>query len=290
MLNVAVLDSGDVIGSAIRNAAKNVGIDVVMPIIGAEDIADVDEWARQNITESVDYLVLTLGCISSDYLIYPEKWLLDLKSYCLVNNVGILVISSSAVLSNSSANPVSESDDSVPATAFGKYCHSIELLFEDMPRCLILRAGWLFGSTVGGWFHNIVAAIQAGNELDFPPDQIGHPTSCNDIARVIVGLIEQLDCTNDPELWSTYHYGSSDAVSKQRFCQVIINEMARFGDFSGLQLNSTPYDPGNSQECFGQNGALDCTKILYDFAIKQRSWVKDVVSMLSEQFVSDEIA
>lgn len=238
--------------------------------------------------ESIDYIVIALQLSAdptADLSITDAK---RLRDWCIAHDKPLILVSSSSVFSGHEQALYLEESDCQPGSSFGKYCLQMEQIFQPISRHLVLRTGWLFNLNKGNWLGDAIGQFQNGHEIDFPPDQTGNPTSFKDLSRVLLAVIRQLDCSDNPALWTTYHYGGVGVVSLHRFCKVVFGELSTVLACPLATIFSSGYDESQEHHQYGKNTALDCHKILSNFGIKQRSWLQDFTLMLRESFPTPE--
>lgn len=286
MINLTILDPNRTYGQLVLKTAQSMGLKTSLPIIdGKVEFAELAaDWGDDH---EPDYIILLLGTGWEAYVSVSDTWLAGLFDYCCQHKCPLLIQSSSAIFNNESSALINESITSNPISDFGQFCLSVEQKFRTLERCLILRTGWIYSELESSWLNEAIGSVISGQTLDMPSDQFGQPTSANDLARVMIALIEQLSCVDGAELWDTYHYASTDMVSKNRFIQYVINEINSLVG-QGVTLESTPYAQRPGRDDYCQNSSLDCNKILYCFGIKQRAWQKDISAMLKERFAPVE--
>lgn len=288
MLNIVVFDKESPVGVILKSTAEQVGLHI--HLVNSDEKGLVGDMfsAYEALDDAIDCMILVLGQGYSDSTRFSQEGLVRLESYAREHDIPVVIQSSAAVFSGEPGHVFTEQDVPKPESAFGRYCWSVEQLFSGLKSCLVVRTGWLYSERSSDWFMRLIQDIEDGKALDFPADQVGQPTSCHDLSRVLIAVIEQLSCSDDPELWSVYHYASADQVSKNRFCQTVINEMVIHADFSEVTLDSTPYQQRAIADDFPQNSVLDCTKILSVFGIKQRAWKREVSAIISKKFAETE--
>lgn len=284
VLNVWVFDKDSLMSGVLKTWAEQMGVNVHQAVIANRNFSDQFLSEFKVLGESIDYIVLILGQDVDESSWLSQEWLEALKVFSHRQNIPIIIQSSAAVFTGESSYLFTELDTPVPSSAYGKYCLSVEHLFLDHERSMVLRTGWLYSEHPLGWLMGLMRDVENGNPIDFPADQFVQPTSCHDFARVLVAIMEQLTCCDDPLLWSTYHYASADQVSKNRFCQFIMNEMGIYIDVSASTLESTPFQGRQVSDFLSQYSVIDCTKVLSTFGIKQRAWKKEITSLITSRF------
>lgn len=239
-------------------------------------------------SDSIDYIVVALQLSGDPSVHFSIADAERLRDWCLAHDKPVILVSSSSVFSGHEQALYLEDNACHPSSTFGKYCLHMEQVFKPVPRLLVLRTGWLFHLNKGNWLGDAIEQFQNGHEIDFPPDQTGNPTSFKDLSRVLLAIIRQLDCADNPALWTTYHYGGVGVVSLHRFCKVVFGELSTVLACPLATIFSSGYDEYQEHHQYGKNTALDCNKILSNFGIKQRSWLQDFTLMLRESFPQPE--
>lgn len=209
----------------------------------------------------------------------------NLAASCQKLDIKLLHVSTDYVFDGNSSRPYSESD---PVNPLGVYGRSKWLGEENVrrlcPRHIIVRVSWVFGPDGNNFMKTMLRLAKEKSELKVVDDQLGCPSYTGDIARVLVGVAEQLDCDATDHLWGTYHYCGSDTTSWHRFAQVIIQEARRFTPIKVDKVLPITTDEFPTTATRPQNSSLYCRKILNNFGIKQRPWRQGVMETLKSLY------
>jgi dTDP-4-dehydrorhamnose reductase len=141
------------------------------------------------------------------------------------------------------------------------------------PKHIVLRCGPLFAPAGHNLFTMLAAQLEKGHLLECTEDKLC-PTPANDIARVVVAIILQLDCGAEP--WGTYNYCSSDASSLYNFAEAVVALASQYGRIRRDEVRLQPV-PGKDR-----NVILNCHHILNTFGIKQRPWRAALPAVVAE--------
>jgi len=144
---------------------------------------------------------------------------------------------------------------------------------KRVPRHIVLRCGPVFAPTGDNLFTMIARQLEKGRTLECNEDKLC-PTPANDVARVVVAIILQLDCGATP--WGTYHYCSSDAASLYNFAEAVIALASQYGRIHREEVHLVAV-PGKDR-----NVILNCHQILNAFGIKQRPWRASLPAVVAE--------
>jgi dTDP-4-dehydrorhamnose reductase len=104
----------------------------------------------------------------------------------------LLFLSTDYVFDGTKMSPYEIDDAHNPQTVYGLSKSRAEtLLQETIPQCCIVRTSWLFG-TNGRCFPDTILKVAAQQpEIEVVNDQVGCPTSTNDLADVLIQLARQ---------------------------------------------------------------------------------------------------
>jgi dTDP-4-dehydrorhamnose reductase len=171
-----------------------------------------------------------------------------------------------------------ESDLPAPNSIYGQSLwEGEEALRHAQPQHIILRPSWLFGSLGNSFLETVLRQAKfdlAGLRQDLS-DEPGHPTPALDVAKVLLAIIQQLDC--QAEVWGTYHYCGAELTTWREFIDTIIAEakIHHICQFINGASGPVAYRAGSAQPSI-----LDCTRLFETFGIKQKSWRPGLVQAL----------
>ena len=140
---------------------------------------------------------------------------------------------------------------------------------ERCARHLILRFSWVISERRNNLLHYLLSQITQKKEVSVVSDQLGCPTPAEDAARVVVAILQQLESGADA--WGTFHYAGAEAVSENRFAEMVIAEASHHRP---LKVRKLIMDKVSDREGIQPpaNATLDCTKVLNTFGIHNRPW------------------
>ena len=178
--------------------------------------------------------------------------------------VAMLQLSSCYVFDGRKQQPYIASNPGNPLATLGQCQWECEqFLRSRLPRHLILRTGWSLRRLV-----EKVSNHPAGSFLPMSGRHLGQPVPVMDQVRVIVAIMQQIDC--GAEAWGTYQYAGADPVTLYEL---------------GVEIAATL--PGRHQphvvdedapwlQVEPANAVLNCKKIRHTFGIQQFHW-RDVL-------------
>lgn len=208
-----------------------------------------------------------------------------LGSACAQANIPLLHLSTDYVFDGNQSLPYTEQDEPNPISVYGlSKLEGEKELQKTMKHYILLRVSGVFSAFRKNFVKTMFLAAQDKKELRVVNDQYCCPTGANDIARVLLAIIKQLNC--GAAAWGTYHYVAADITTWHDFADAIVNEAAltlKRELATVLPITTSEY-PTKAKRPI--NSVLDCQKILNTFGIQQHSWQPDmvnVVKILSEE-------
>jgi dTDP-4-dehydrorhamnose reductase len=124
--------------------------------------------------------------------------------------VKLIHISTDYVFDGNKSCPYVESDPTNPQTVYGKTKLNGEIAIKKInPKdSIIIRTSWLFSRFGKNFVNKILELAKTNKQISVVSDQIGSPTSANDLARVILKIIPKIK-NNNVELFHFSNVGSS---------------------------------------------------------------------------------
>lgn len=198
---------------------------------------------------------------------------------CQRDRVCHLFVSSARVFSGKLDRLYNEEDAPDNDSEVGRLLAQAEQTVRELCAThLILRLGPVFASEGENLVTQMLGEMIRGESLLLDNNLRGCPVACNDGARVISAILDQL--STGPELWGTYHYCSSETATYYEFAEAILASASQFSEFStsavGLESLARDAPP--------MNRSLDCSKIRNTFAIRQMPWRRAIADQVKAYF------
>ncbi|HET8904257.1 MAG TPA: sugar nucleotide-binding protein [Saccharospirillum sp.] len=207
-----------------------------------------------------------------------------LAGACQQAGIPLLQVSSEQVFDGSKATAYAEQDTMHPVTSAGRdFLLAEQAVRDHCERHLILRSSWVFSADGPNFLTHIVAEAQQHDVIRVVDTQRGCPTAAADLARVMIAMLEQVDCDVEPPLWGTYHYAGSDVTHWHIFAEAIVKAAKSCIDVEVESVEAI-YPPGQDESLKPQNLELSTKKILATFGIKQLPWRRGVQDALKLSF------
>ncbi len=211
------------------------------------DITDIEQVTRYIDVNRPDVVINCAGIVQMKN---DEE---DLLNVYRVNTLGarnlaiatrktgakIIHISSDDVFSGIGAGELDEFDIAVPDTPYGKSKLAAETMIRELnPKHLIVRSSWVYGGGKSEDFVGKVLRLAKENQkVQAPNDQISAPTSCKELARFLVCLIDEKE-------YGVFHASCEGSCTRYDFAKAILEQNGMDSSqvepiFSGQQAKCT---------------------------------------------------
>lgn len=205
-----------------------------------------------------------------------------LAKLCNKHSIILFQPSSYRVFGGTRVTAYSETDEPLPISVLGQALWQMEQMVRDLcAKYILIRFGWLLDYSADGKVGRLLKRAETLPEVWLADDRRGNPTPVDDAARVILGILQQLDC--EAALWGTYHYGGMEATSSLAWGQVALAEARNYRSELTENIIAKPHIDFPDAAVEPQHAVLACKKILHTFGIKQRAW-RTVIPELFKRF------
>lgn len=184
-----------------------------------------------------------------------------LAEYARENTMAVLQLSTSYIFDGRKQSAYITSNPGQPFSQLGTWQWECEQALRTvLPRHILLRTGW----SLGRFIRKVQASAAAHATLSLSSRHRGQPVSYRDLARVMVAIIQQLDC--GAEVWGTYQYAGAEVISQYDLGLALVplpgmpsdvRVVDKVPEWASLEL---------------ENATLGCTKIRNTFGVKQLAW------------------
>ncbi len=143
---------------------------------------------------------------------------IDLLSKWTSKNLSkIIHISTDYVFDGNSSIPLKEDSSTKPVNIYGmSKLKGEKVCQKNDPNSIIIRTSWVYSIFGNNFVKTISSLMKKNNSLSIIDDQIGSPTYANDLAEVIISIINYKEWI--PGL---YHYSNEGEVSWFDFAKLI---------------------------------------------------------------------
>ena len=151
-----------------------------------------------------------------------------LGSACAERGISVIHLSTDYVFDGSKPEPYVEEDAPNPLGVYGaSKLAGEELLRTTTDRHVILRVSWVFGRLGRSFVDTILKLARERDELTVVDDQVGAPSPAVTIAQAIRQIVET--ASDRADLWGTYHFSTTPALSWCSFARRIVAVAAEVG-------------------------------------------------------------
>lgn len=269
-MKILVLQEYGQAGQLLLEALEQTSLNVTPLLLSRIDdmsLTKVASWLPTDIDLLVNTVTLNDPQWVEDHPEAGRHRLLELPrvlaDVCQSRNIAMLQLSSCYVFDGRKQQAYITSNPGQPIGLLGQCQWEMEqYLRANLPRHLILRTGWSLG--------RFIRLLTAGSErLLLSTRYQGQPTASQDLVRVLIAMLQQLDC--GAEGWGTFQYAGAEEVSLYELGQAILDALVipqppQLVDDAEVWSRLEP-----------ENATLGCLRIRNTFGIKQRSWRQAIV-------------
>lgn len=199
-------------------------------------------------------------------------------------DLGIPVIhmSTDYVFDGLKFEPYQEDDPTAPISVYGRSKLAGEqAVAEVTANHVILRTAWVYSDYGNNFIKTMIRLAATRDEIGVVDDQLGSPTSADDIAKAIVDIGRRLLADCSQELRGVFHLAGSGETTWAGFAKFILSILEeRTGKHVHIREISTSEYPTQAQR--PQNSRLDCSKIHRHYGIKLPEWTYSTQHILKK--------
>ena len=144
---------------------------------------------------------------------------MNLARACAAQGARLVHVSTDYVFPGTDPEPRVEADVPAPISAYGRTKLAGEgLALANNPRTFVVRTAWLYGYVGKNFVKTMLRLAQTHDHVTVVDDQLGNPTSANDLALQILRLAQ----TDD---YGIYHCTNEGTCSWADFAAAIMREV-----------------------------------------------------------------
>jgi dTDP-4-dehydrorhamnose reductase len=200
----------------------------------------------------------------------------ELARLCAAACIPLIHISTDYVFDGRKGAPYVESDITAPQGVYGaSKLAGEQAVLALCPRAVVLRTAWLYSPTGKNFVRTMLAAGERNSSLRVVADQIGCPTSAEDLAAVVLGVVRQLrDGWND-RYAGIYHAAGTGAATWHELATVTFAAATRHGRrMPRVEPISTKEWPTKAVR--PPDSRLDCHRLAAVFGLQLPAWPDSV--------------
>ncbi len=209
-----------------------------------------------------------------------------LAKRCAELGVPMIHLSSDYVFDGGKLEPYNEDDPVNPINAYGRSkADGEEAVRQALEAHIILRTSWVYAPHGRNFVRAMIDLGDSAEPVRVVDDQIGAPTSADDIAAAILVIAARLLDDGGPH--GTYHYTALGSTSWYGLAGKIFELIEQRGG-ARPALEPISSDAYVTSAVRPKNSRLDCGKILETFAPPRRPWQEGVVEVVNVMLDADE--
>lgn len=194
-----------------------------------------------------------------------------------------LVFLSSAAVFEGGKLGYEEGDKTSPKSELGQLYAEMEThISKRIRRHIILRTSWVFSTANDGFVGSVIEYAAENQLISFNSAGKGCPTSSEDIARVVIAMLLQIDL--GAECWGTYHYASSDPAIGFQFTEAILAHASQYNEKIDIKALRFEHNDSPSGAFYFEPVVLQCQKLLDTFGIHQKPWRATLPAIVRQYF------
>lgn len=286
MVSVLLLGVDNPVGYALVARAKSRGISVIGKETADIDFSSYKETERmlksESITVVIDLLHFFSAQMEGSVTGAHVRSLKNLVRYCDKNKKLFFYVTGNQVFEAKEGVFYTENAKPNSSHPYGKSLFKLEqIVRKRLKSHFILRSDTIFGPRGWNMLTDFIQEAQEYHKLQCDEDISFCPTPVDDMARVLVAVIEQQSCGS--QALGTYHYSGAGKTNSYEFAELLL---AATGQFSELSSATVSLHTGALQKNNARAGLLACDKIHQDYGIRQLSWRPKVSEYVKDLFVA----
>ncbi len=208
------------------------------------------------------------------------------------NDVPVIHFSTDYVFDGRTSEPYDEDHSINPLSVYGKSkAEGERLLLRTGAPCLIVRTAWVYSATGKNFLKTIVRLASEKDELAIVSDQIGTPTSADQIAEFIRHVVGE-----DPDALPAHfkkasqlvHFTASGWTSWHGFASAIVAGMPRHGfSVKAKRIRAIPSSDYPTPAARPRFSRLSTARMERVFGLYSESW-EQILNEVLEQLSREE--
>ncbi len=208
---------------------------------------------------------------------------IDLATICCAASIPMVQISDTFVFDGKKEGLYQEDDEPKPVSAYGKALLAGENAVKiTCPQHIILRTGNVFSQWGENDLTRILGLAKKAEPIVVAEGLKGCPTPAADVARVVIAMLQQLQCGSNT--WGTFHYCSSDATTAYDFADAVLSVLSQHIGGIDKEVTTVSLDSDISLSLQPTNAVMSCKKILNTYGIKQRAWRSGLTAVIKDVY------
>lgn len=184
----------------------------------------------------------------------------------------VVAISTDYVFDGEQGRPYTEEDAPSPRSVYGKSKLKGEAEVRKIARWAILRTAWLYGPGGRNFVDTILAGMDERGTVEVVDDQVGSPTSADDLSSAILTLL-------DARAEGLYHVANAGRASWFDLAR----EAARLTGRAPERIRPARTDQVPRAARRPAYSVLDCGRVAERYGIRLRPWQDALAAYLAQK-------
>ena len=203
----------------------------------------------------------------------------NISNICADINCWLIHISTDYVFDGNATQPYKETDKTNPQCIYGVSKLNGELAIKSSGcKYLIIRTAWVFSEYGNNFMKTMLRLGADRNKLSVVGDQTGCPTYAQDIAKVIVRILDEL---GDQEVIGTYNFCGDRECTWYELALEIFDNAQRYGMIVPEVIESVSTSEYPTSAKRPSYSVLDNNKIYKVFDVVPSDWRNGITSVLT---------
>jgi len=213
----------------------------------------------------------------------------ELGRLCVEAGIPLIHVSTDYVFDGSNTEPYVETDWVWPQNVYGGSKLAGEFaVFGTGARAIILRTAWVYSSTGRNFVRTMLELAKTRDSLRVVSDQLGCPTSADDLAAAILAIADRLETTGwESRYWGLLHAANAGETSWHGLAEAVFEDAARHGAKvpATVEAISTAEYPTPAKR--PPNSRLNCGRLESLFGVTMPHWRDGVRRTVDRIFAAE---
>ncbi len=196
-----------------------------------------------------------------------------LAMVCAQAGIPLIHVSTDYVYDGAKASAYVETDPVGPRSVYGasKLAGETAVLASGA-RAIILRTAWVYAATGRNFVRTMLTLAETRDTLSVVADQIGCPTSADDLAAAIARIVERIETGWDDAYAGVFHAAGSGETSWHGLAEAVFAAAAAHG--AKVPATVTPITTAEYPTPARRpaNSRLDCGRLETVFGVRLPEW------------------
>ncbi len=203
----------------------------------------------------------------------------EIAKCCEQQKCKLITISTDYVFNGKGSSPYQTDTPTDPVNYYG-YSKSVgeELAQQNNPSSIVIRTSWVYSEHGNNFVKTMLRLMKEKPDLKIVNDQIGCPTYAADLAKAIIGILEEDQKGNQHH--GIYQYSNTGIISWFDFA-IAIKKLADHP--TALYPITTAEFPTPAER--PAYSVMDTSKITKDFGISLKDWEESLKAFFHKMYL-----